>query len=211
MAINLRPGVVGSIKVFNDKSVLLYEKPIQKISERDEFIKSYAKTIKGYGLLPSILCPMHLKGRAFMKDLFCPVLANFSMRINNKALRLFAAPFALFVDMNTLIARVVTTPIRALYLTFRKEKPHPLQKLLKAPADRITINIHLENVLIEKDQQSATKKVTDDSIQIAIKQLPIFHASAQSKHSLTSYIGYEGDWAIENQAVSEDGIQITYF
>lgn len=215
MAINLRPRVYGTIKVADEKGDNLFEKKIQKISDKDQFIKEYAKTVQGYGLLPSIFCPQSLKGKRFAKDLFCPVLANFVSRISRKALRVFVGGFGLVCDSIFLIPRMVATPFRAIYLAFHPEKEHPLKKLLNVPnTDSVTIKIHLEIVKLlpsEGGIQKARQDVTDEILNIALKKLPIFKSSHQIEQTYTTYLGLNGEWTIENRSNSKSSHKTIYF
>lgn len=209
-SIQLNPGHSGYISIQDTKEQEIYRKNVEKESEIRDFIAEYGKTFLGYGVFPTIFCPLKLKGKEFAKDFFCPTLMNFAIKVNRIGLRVFACIWAVVVDILTFIPRaLIGTPCRAHYLKKHPEKIHPLIDLIKANPEsqfsmksgKVILKTHFEKIKIddplENGSQTADKIEFNETISIAIKKLHM-HRSSWKKVTLSTFYersGVHKEWS----------------
>lgn len=167
----------GYISLQDEEKRKFYTQIIHQPSEINDFVIQYGKSVTGFGLFPSLFCPMRLQGAGFVKDFFSPSLMNFALKVNPIALRILATLGAAVLDILTLLPRMIGTVFRADYLKNNHPKIHPLIDLIKKIPDgryalksgKVSIKIRGEYI---RDRKGILKKIIiKETFHIAIKQL----------------------------------------
>ena len=219
MSIQLNPGFTGMIEVKNSKGISLYEKNCSSAQQVKEFVMTYSKSKPGWSLLRGAACPLRTNNaKDFAKDFFLPTFVNFSLKVNNVALKVFASIFAIGFDIITFPIRLITSGFRAIYNYYNPEKKHPLLSLIEGEnegasikGDILSIRYGSEDVKFEEPTredghifQYAQKSFERGTVRVALKRLPgVYKHQETGKSGSYTYYGIDGEWTLEGRSTSK--------
>ena len=219
MSVQLDQGFRAKIEIRNSEDNNIFEKAYFSPGEVEFFFKTYAKSKPGWSMIRGAICPLRTNNpKNFSKDLFLPTFVNFALKVNNVALKLFAAIFAIAFDIITFPVRLVVTPFRVIYNHLNPEKKHPLFSLIEDAdkdgcniGDVVTIHYKVEDVSmsdpVQEDGhrvQNARKYLAEGTIQIALKRLPGgIKSQVAGETESSTYIGMDGEWTREGYFKAE--------
>jgi len=190
MSVDLIPGYQINVQVKDINDNVLYQKKCTSPEQVKKFMNKYGKSKEGWSLLRGSVIPLRTDNlKDFSKDFFLPTFVNFSSRINNVALKIFASIFAIAFDIITFPVRVLTTPFRMYYNHRHPEEKHPVMDLIEQDPqsqkaienDVVNLCYEVENVQISNPTppdeaghtfQDATKSAVKGTMQIALKKMP---------------------------------------
>ncbi len=225
MSINLVAGFQANIQIKDKEGTVLYQKPCSSSEEVKNFISKNGKSKSGWSLIVGAFIPIRTQNlQNFSKDFFLPTFVNFCLKINNKALKIFASIFAIALDVFTAPIRLLTTPFRIYYNYQHPEAEHPIINLIKgndqskkAMEDNfVNLCYEIQNVQIsissgpdEKGNtfQNASKSMIKGVMQIALKSIPggIKNKSSEEEVAAT-YQGMNGEWNLGHWSTGSSSI-----
>lgn len=217
MSINLVSGFQANIQIKDKEGTLLYKKSCSSSQEIKDFIQQNGKSKDGWSLIRGTVIPQRTqKLKDFSKDFFLPTFVNFSLKINNIALKIIASIFAIALDVITAPIRLLTTPFRVYYNYQHPEAEHPLVNLIKGnPQSQKAIDDNFVNLCYEVQNvqtsnpsapdeegnifQNASRSTIKGTMQIALKSIPggIKNQSSEEEEA-ANYLGMNGEWTVEN-------------
>lgn len=215
-SINLVDGFQANIQLKNKQGAIIWQKPFASKDEFSEFIKQNGHSKNGWSLLRGTVIPLRTESlKHFTKDLFLPTFVNFSLKINNLALRVIASTFAVALDMITLPVRLLTTPYRIHYNCQNPEAEHPLVKLInqdqrqkQIEEDVLSLCYETHDVQINApveemgdSYQTAKGHTVKGTIQVALKRIPGgIKTQSSENEEFASYLRCKGDWVVQGFA-----------
>jgi|GEM_PF-4607488 hypothetical protein len=217
MGVNLVAGFQANIQIKDRESTLLYQKRCSSIEEVKDFIQQHGKSKEGWSLIQGTVIPLRTQNlKDFSKDFFLPTFVNFSLKINNIALKIIASIFAIALDIIMAPIRLFTTPVRIYDNYKHPEVEHSIISLIeKNPGSQKAIddnfvnlcykvqNVQMSNPSVPDEEgntfQRAAKSVVKGTLQIALRRMPggIKGQSSEEKESST-YLGMNGKWIGNN-------------
>jgi hypothetical protein len=221
MSLQLESGVTGKIEVQNSKGISIYEEPCFSIDEVVDFVKINGKSKPGWSVLQGAVCVLRTNNaKDFAVDFFLPTFVNYTLKINNVALKIFASIFAIVLDVITFPIRLVITPFRAIYNYRNPEEKHPLSSLIERgnkdvlnKENFVTICYEVVDVKINEptdesaeDLYRARKELIKGSRRVVLKTLPGgIKTQVTGRIEKSIYISQDGDgdWVQENYSESE--------
>lgn len=210
MVFQLNPGFQATVEI-RDNHTILFQKTCATSQELQGFISKYSTSKPGWSWIKSTVMPLrtdHLKNYA--TDLFFPTCVHFSLKINNKAVRIILSSLAVIFDLATLPIRAVATPFRFKYNRSHPEQNHPLVDLLQDRVKNLSsvqMNFKVENTLITTKTtdieghsfQNGTQTINEGTVRLALKRMPGGITSKSSQSSSTChYLIMDGEWVLEN-------------
>lgn len=217
MTINLAAGFQSTLEIQDSQGTVLFQKTCSSPREIKDFIQKNGKSKEGWSMIRGVIIPMRTqKLKDFSKDFFLPTFVNFSLKINNIALRVIASIFAIAVDIISFPIRLLTAPVRVYYNCKYPESEHPLINLIKNNSqfqkvledNIVNLCYEAENVQISEPSlpdeegntfQNASKSAVKGILQIALKSVPGGIANHFSEEGESvSYLGMNGEWTVEN-------------
>jgi hypothetical protein len=197
----LRPGEIVDIEVKDSKGNVLYKQDAVTKEVAENFLKQYGQSTNGYGMAASFFVPLKLS----VADCLFPTLFNFALKVENLALRILGGLGALFLDLLTLIPRlIIGAPYRYLH---NEEKPHPITALIKDVPGFVSIHLHKEITKIDREYGSIEKK--DEVYNVATKVEYITKKSSSYTSKLESYMHLDGAWKFTGSGEGGGGSQST--
>lgn len=223
MGIHLAPGFQANIQIRDKEGTVLYQQPCQSSQEVNEFIQQNGGSKEGWSLIRGTIIPLRTQNfKVFSKDFFLPTFVNFSLKINNIALRIIASVFAIALDVITAPIRLLTTPFRVFYNDRHPETRHPLVNLIEAQTER-TIDDNFVNLFYEVQDvritntstpeeqgntlQEATRSTVKGSMRIALKTIPGgVKRQVSEQQEAAGYLIKNGKWVLEGISTVESSI-----
>lgn len=127
-------------------------------------VKTYEEFEKGWGWLQGLVIPLRTQnGEELIEDLFFPTFAHVARKVDNIALKVMVAIFAIALDIMTLPIRSVTTPFRIWYHAYYPEKDHRLVRLIKENKEaQVDLNYKIQkiNFVLPTEENQFTTNVT---------------------------------------------------
>jgi hypothetical protein len=212
MNVNLQ-GFSGVVQIKDVEGDILYQKDFLSQKEIETFIQQYGKSKQGYSLLQSAFIPLRTQN---LKDFFLPAFVNFSLKINNIALKIIASIFAIALDVVSLPIRFFMTPFCIYYNYKNPETEHPVINLIReSPLSQKAIIDNFVHLCYEvQDVQRSDPSAPDEegntfqnaagtavkgTIQVALRRMPGIVAQSSEEETIASYVGMNGgDWEVEN-------------
>lgn len=213
-SIHLVDGFQANIQIKDKRGAILWQKPLASKEEVKDFIKQNSTSKPGWSSLLDIVTPLRTQNlKDFSKDLLLPTFVNYSLKINNLALKIIASIFAVALDVVTLPLRLMTTPYRIYYNYKNPEAEHPLTQLMnenqaqkKIDEDVVRLCYEVQNIQMdpptEKNggwSQEARGQTISGTMKVALKRLPgekVFHFE-EKVESAGYFRAYDKEWVID--------------
>lgn len=214
-AIVLIPGFSGYISIQDQNEVELFHREINSSQEGQEFLREYGQSVPGWSACAFSLIPVRTDAWGdFAKDLFLPAFINGALRVDCLFCQVIVSILAIAVDIVTFPVRLITAPLRAVYNCMNRSE-HPIASLIahQDAAQEALENGQLEVVItgkqvtIHPDEGELSRAIQVSKkvhVLVVTKELPAIQQNAGIETKITTYIGYEGDWAIESHISSSD-------
>lgn len=220
-SIVLVPGFQAHIQIQDANPCILYQKDCPSGSELQAFIKKHGESKEGWSLLRGLVFPLRTNKEDIAKDFFLPTFVNFSLKINNVALRVFASIFAITIDAISFPLRFLLTPLRIYYNYRHPEEIHPIINLLKdhpklkqvLANNSVQLSYNVKIVQVEDstevdEEGNVFQKAVEQTIRgtklVALQRLPGgIENKVSETERMTFYLGMNGDWFVTSSVVSK--------